>query len=65
MSSVNENSPAAMGGVQPGDVILKFDGKVIEKMRDLPRIVAETDIGSKVMLNCFARAVPRPYHYLG
>jgi len=53
VSSVNENSPAAMGGVQPGDVILKFDGKVIEKMRDLPRIVAETDIGSKVSVELF------------
>src|SRR5210317_723909 len=41
VSSTNENSPAAKGGVQPGDVILKFDGKVIDKMRDLPRIVAE------------------------
>jgi len=40
VSSVNENSPAAKGGVQPGDVILKFDGKLIDKMRDLPRIVA-------------------------
>ena len=53
VSSVNENSPAAIGGVQPGDVILKFDGKVIEKMRDLPRIVAETDIGSKVSVELF------------
>ena len=53
VSSVNENSPAALGGVQPGDVILKFDGKVIEKMRDLPRIVAETDIGSKVSVELF------------
>ena len=53
VSSVNENSPAAKGGVQPGDVILKFDGKVIEKMRDLPRIVAETDIGAKVSVELF------------
>ena len=53
VSSVNENSPAAQGGVQPGDVILEFDGKVIEKMRDLPRIVAETDIGSKVSVELF------------
>ena len=53
VSSVNENSPAAIGGVQPGDVILKFDGKVIEKMRDLPRIVAETDIGATVSVELF------------
>jgi serine protease Do len=53
VSSVNENSPAAKGGVQPGDVIFKFDGKVIDKMRDLPRIVAETDIGTKVTVDLF------------
>ena len=53
VSSVNENSPAAKGGVQPGDVILKFDGKVIDKMRDLPRIVAETDIGTIVSVELF------------
>jgi len=53
VSSVNEASPAAKGGVQPGDVILKFDGKTIEKMRDLPRIVAETEIGTTVDVELF------------
>ena len=33
---------------EPGDVIISFDGKSIEKMRDLPRIVAETEIGATV-----------------
>ncbi len=59
VSSVNENSPAAKGGVQPGDVILKFDGKVIEKMRDLPRIVAETDIGANVSVDLFRQGSPK------
>ncbi|HAE09607.1 MAG TPA: serine protease [Alphaproteobacteria bacterium] len=53
ISSVNESGPAAKGGVEPGDVILKFDGKLIDKMRDLPRIVAETDIGTKVDVELF------------
>ena len=53
ISSVNEDGPAAKGGIQPGDVIVKFDGKLIEKMRDLPRIVAETDIGAKVIVELF------------
>ena len=53
ISSVNEAGPAAKGGIQPGDVIVKFDGNLIEKMRDLPRIVAETDIGAKVKVELF------------
>ena len=53
MSSVSEDGPAAKGGIQPGDVIVEFDGKPIEKMRDLPRIVAETDIGAKVNVELF------------
>jgi serine protease Do len=53
ISSVNENGPASKGGVQPGDVIVKFDRKIIEKMRDLPRIVAETEIGKEVLVELF------------
>ena len=44
VSTVNEASPAQAAGLEPGDVIVSFDGKAIEKMRDLPRIVAETEI---------------------
>jgi serine protease Do len=48
VSTVNENSPAQAAGLEPGDVIVSFDGKMIDKMRDLPRIVAETEIGRTV-----------------
>jgi len=48
VSTVNEASPAQAAGLEPGDVIISFDGKSIEKMRDLPRIVAETEIGATV-----------------
>ena len=48
VSTVNENSPAQAAGLEPGDVIVSFDGKMIDKMRDLPRIVAETKIGKTV-----------------
>ena len=58
VSSVNENSPAAVAGVVPGDVITSFDGKKIDKMRDLPRIVAETDIGAKVDVELFREGKP-------
>ncbi len=53
VSSVNEKSPADTAGIEPGDVIVSFDGRNIEKMRDLPRIVAETDIGAEVVVELF------------
>jgi len=48
VAQVNDDSPAAKAGIKVGDVIEKFDGKPVDKMRDLPRIVAETGIGKKV-----------------
>jgi serine protease Do len=36
------------GVLRPGDIILDFDGKPIDKMRDLPRLVAETAVGKQV-----------------
>ncbi len=48
VASVTPGGPAEQAGIEPGDVILEFDGKPIEKMRSLPRIVAETPIGEEV-----------------
>mgnify|MGYP006218547063 CR=1 FL=1 len=48
VSSVHEQGPAKMGGVQSGDIIISFDGKPIMDMKSLPRIVAETAIGKSV-----------------
>jgi serine protease Do len=48
VSAVTPDGPAAKGGVEPGDVILKFDGKAITGMRGLPRIVAQAAIGKAV-----------------
>ncbi len=36
------------GKVIEGDIILEFDGKIIARMRDLPRVVAETAVGKAV-----------------
>lgn len=38
----------SMGVLEPGDLILSFDGKAVLRMRDLPRIVAETEVGKAV-----------------
>ncbi|HCL62760.1 MAG TPA: serine protease [Rhizobiales bacterium] len=48
VANVSPNSPAAAAGLQPSDVILKFDGQPIDNMRSLPRAVASTAIGKSV-----------------
>ncbi|POF28682.1 Do family serine endopeptidase [Roseibium marinum] len=48
VAGVTEDGPAAKGKVEPGDVIVKFDGSEVESMRELPRMVAETAIGKEV-----------------
>ena len=48
VSSVTEGGPAEASGIEAGDVILKFDGRAVDSMRELPRIVADTDIGKDV-----------------
>ena len=48
IAGVTENGPAEDAGIQPGDVVLTFDGRSVPEMRDLPRMVANTTIGSRV-----------------
>ena len=48
VAKVSPDSPAATAGIQPSDVILKFDGQAIDNMRSLPRAVAATAIGKSV-----------------
>lgn len=48
VAGVIEDGPVDDGSIQPGDVIVTFDGKDIEEMRDLPRIVAESPVGKAV-----------------
>ena len=50
VASVGENSPADKAGVKAGDIILKFDGKEIDTMRTLPKVVANTKVGKSVEL---------------
>ena len=48
VASIGEDSPAAVGSIEQGDVILEFDGRPIERMRQLAPIVADTRIGKDV-----------------
>ena len=48
VADVTPDSPAEAAEFKPGDVILTFDGQEVTEMRDLPRIVAGTEIGKEV-----------------
>ena len=48
VAGVDDKGPAKPGGIEPGDVVVKFDGHDIKEMRDLPRVVADTPVGKQV-----------------
>ncbi|QDB99991.1 DegQ family serine endoprotease [Mesorhizobium sp. 8] len=48
VAGIIKGGPVDNGQIQPGDVITKFDGKEIDEMRDLPRVVAESPVGKAV-----------------
>ena len=50
VASVADNSPSDKAGVKAGDIILEFDGEKIKEMKELPMIVARTEVGKKVKL---------------
>jgi serine protease Do len=47
VAGIDDKGPAK-GTLEPGDVIVSFDGKDVKEMRDLPRIVADTPVGKNV-----------------
>ena len=50
VASVGEKSPADKAGIKAGDIILEFDGKKIDTMRTLPKVVANTKVGKNVKI---------------
>ncbi|MDA9982911.1 DegQ family serine endoprotease [Gammaproteobacteria bacterium] len=50
VSEILPDSPAANSDLKPGDIIVAYDGKVLEKMADLPPLVGVTPIGKAVPL---------------
>ena len=48
VASVAENSPSDKAGIKAGDIILEFNGKKIQQMKELPAIVAKTEVGKNV-----------------
>jgi serine protease Do len=55
VAEVTAGGPAAAGGIEQGDVILKFDGANVVQMRDLPRMVAATPVEKAVRVVVFRK----------
>ena len=48
VASVADNSPSDKAGIKAGDIILEFNGIIINEMKELPKIVAQTEVGKTV-----------------
>ena len=55
VAGIEKGAPADKGGLQPGDVITKFDGKAIESSSDLPKAVGNTKPGKTVVAEVFRK----------
>jgi serine protease Do len=59
VQSVEKDGPADKAGVEAGDIIVRVDGKTVERSGDLPRLVGATKPGSKATLQVFRRGTTR------
>jgi PDZ domain len=55
VGNVDNNGPAQAAGIEPGDFIVRFDGKEIRSADELTRIVADTPIGKEVVVTVMHR----------
>ena len=55
VAGIEKGAPADKGGLLPGDVIIKFDGKMIESSSDLPKAVGNTKPGKTVVAEVFRK----------
>jgi serine protease Do len=59
VQSVEKDGPADKAGVEAGDIIVRVDGKVVERSGDLPRLVGATKPGTQATLQVFRRGNTR------
>lgn len=59
VASVEPDSPADKAGIEAGDIILEFDGKDIEKVSDLPRLVGSTKPDTETSITVYRRGKNR------
>ncbi len=57
--NVEPGGPAALGGIESGDVILAFNGREIAKSTDLPRVVGETKPGTTATVQVWRKGAAR------
>ena len=57
--AVEAGSPAEKAGVEAGDIITRFEGRLVEKSSDLPRMVGGTKPGTRSSLTVFRRGVSK------
>ena len=58
VADVTEGSPGKAAGIEPGDVITEFNGRIIKDMKELPKAVAGTDIGASVVVKIIRKGQP-------
>jgi serine protease Do len=63
VQNVEPDSPAAKAGVQPGDIVTRVDGHVVDHASDLPRMIGDIKPGSRATLQVFRPGV-RSYREL-
>ena len=59
VNAVEKGGPADKAGLEPGDVILKFDGKAINSSADLPRLVGATRPGTRSSVQVWRKGATR------
>jgi serine protease Do len=59
VNSVEKDGPAAKGGVQPGDIILKVEGRDVHSSNDLPRIITAIRPGTKINLSIWRKGTAK------
>jgi len=56
---VESGSPAEKAGIEAGDIITRYDGKPVDKVADLPRLVGNTKPGTRTSITVYRRGATR------